>query len=476
MDTKTVLLVAVILFCVSQFTAGYFPLHPACIPIRIPSDDPFYSKFGQRCMSVVRSLLAPDPLCIARPANPLNELTAYLDSSNVYGSDETTFNALRAFRGGLMLTSAQDLLPRTGNDCRPSAGACFLGGDSRVNEQSGLVVIHTIFVREHNRIARGLARRHPNWNDELLFQQARRILNAEWQHIIYNEWLPIIIGYDYASAHGLLPLRSGFSNLYDPLVDASMSNSFSSAAFRFGHSMVRDVYDLINAEGQVFRSINITRTFFDPSIITESLVGHARTLVARRSETFDTSMAEGLHEQLFTTNFMFGLDLLAFNIQRGRDHGTPTYAQAARACGIVDVAFWGDLFRVMSPEAIDKLRSVYDDPRDVDLFIGGVAEERAPGAQVGPTFQCLIGQQFFDLRYGDRFFYDNGGFPHSFSSTQLQEIRKSSWARILCDTLGPEFGNDFTRVQPLAFLTTLGVNQVIDCRTMAIPTVNLDAF
>ncbi|XP_037085353.1 peroxidase-like protein, partial [Pollicipes pollicipes] len=455
------------------------PVHPQCIPIQIPLEDPFYSPFGQRCMPLVRSLPAPDPDCIARPANPLNELTAFLDASNVYGSQPKELEELRAYQDGLMLTSPGDLLPMTGPPgpempCR--AAVCFRAGDTRVNEQSGLAVMHTVFVREHNRIAGHLIKRYPTWGDEELFQEARRILTAEWQHIIYNEWLPAVVGFDYADEHGLLPLQSGFSNYYDADIDPSMSNSFSTAAFRFGHTLVRDMYDLLDANGQVFRVVNVTTTFFEPTVVADSLVGHARTLVARRSETFDTKVAAAVHEQLFTTNFLHGLDLLALNIQRGRDHGTPTYAQVVEACGLVQVHYWGDLHRLMHSSVIDKLRAVYDHPGDVDLFIGGVAERRAPGAQVGPTFQCLIAQQFFDLRFGDRFFYDNGGLPHSFTALQLKEIRKSNWARLLCDTLGPEFVNDFTKVQPLAFLTTLGRNQVLSCNTLAIPHVDLTAF
>ncbi|XP_037085510.1 peroxidase-like [Pollicipes pollicipes] len=455
------------------------PRHPQCIPIPIPADDPFYSQYGQRCMSLVRSLPSPLSDCIPRAVNPLNELSSFLDASNVYGSKQEDLNAIRAFQGGLMLTSQGQLLPLTGasvsdRPCR--ASICFRAGETRVNEQSGLAVMHTVFVREHNRIARGLKNVHPFWDDERLFQNARRIVAAEWQHILYNEWLPIVVGFDYADAHGLLPLQSGFSNYYDPNIDPSISNSFASAAFRFGHNMVRDMYDLIDANGQVFRTVNVSTTFFEPTVVAQSLAGHARTLVARRSETSDTNMAHAVHEMLFTTNFRFGLDLLSLNIQRGRDHGTPTHAQVLEACGIARVQFWGDLNRVMDSQVIDRLRSVYDDPRDVDLFIGGAIERRAPGAQVGPTFQCLVGQQFFDLRFGDRFFYDNGGFAHSFTPAQLAEIRKSSWARIMCDTLGPQFGNDFTRVQPLGFITTLGQNQVTQCNSLAIPTVDLGVF
>ncbi|XP_037084821.1 peroxidase-like [Pollicipes pollicipes] len=465
------------------------PLHPQCIPIPIPVDDPFYSRFGQRCMSLVRSLPAPSLDCIARPSTPINELTSHLDASNLYGSEQEEQDGLRTFSDGLLITSNNNLLPlsstparqrttprptfRPGHrrpysrlgkrsarqrrqaaiqePCVNDASVCFRGGESRVNEQSALTVMHTIFTREHNRVAGALKQIHRNWDDEKLFQEARRIVIAEWQHIIYNEWLPIIVGFDYARNHDLLPMTSGFSTFYDELVDPSASNEFATAAFRFGHSLLRDMYHLINANGDIIQSVNVTKTFFNPTVVGQRFVEHARTLVATRPETFDANVISGVHEQLFTTNFQFGLDLISLNIQRGRDHAIPTYVTVLKACRGDTVSSWGDLNRLMSSRAIDQLRSLYDDPQDVDLFIGGLAERRAAGAQVGPTFQCLIGQQFFDVRFGDRFFYDNGGFPHSFTAAQLAEIRKSSWARIMCDTLGPEFGNDFTQVQPLAF-------------------------
>ena len=501
------------------------PLHPQCIPIEIPANDPFYSQFGQRCMSLVRSLPAPEPDCIARPATPINELTAFLDASMLYGSQEEETNRLRTFQNGLLIVSSGNLLPlastpaatrpqtlstrysffgrgrgrggsgrrgsqrqsrptpppeedEEGDSCVDRARVCFRGGESRVNEQSALTVMHTIFTREHNRLATALKRRHPGWDDERLFQEARRILIAEWQHIIYNEWLPIVVGFDYARQYRLLPLRKGFSNnTYDSTIDPSASNEFATAAFRFGHSLLRDMYHLINAQGRVTRSVNITRTFFDPTVVAEGFVDHARTLVSRRPETFDTNVISSVHEQLFTSNFRFGLDLISLNIQRGRDHGIPTYVNMLRSCTDIRVTRWSDLNQLMEPSAVNQLRSVYANVRDIDLFVGGLSERRARGAQVGPTFQCLIGQQFVEVRYGDRFFYDVGNMEHSFTEPQLDEIRKTSWARMMCDTLGPEFGDDFSRVQPLGFVeSSVRPNGVASCNTEAIPRMNMDVF
>jgi hypothetical protein len=64
---------------------------------------------------------------------------------------------------------------------------CFIGGDFRVNEHHGLLSMHTIWMREHNRVAKELKKFNSRWNDEKLYQEARRIVIAEYQHIIYTE-------------------------------------------------------------------------------------------------------------------------------------------------------------------------------------------------------------------------------------------------------------------------------------------------
>lgn len=63
-----------------------------------------------------------------------------------------------------------------------------------MNQHPDLMVTHTVFQRQHNRLATQLAELNPGWDDERLYQEARRILIAQMQHITYKEWLPMIIG------------------------------------------------------------------------------------------------------------------------------------------------------------------------------------------------------------------------------------------------------------------------------------------
>mgnify|MGYP001222539002 CR=1 FL=1 len=144
---------------------------------------------------------------------------------------------------------------------------CFLAGDPRVNEQTVLAMVHTLFVREHNRIARNLLFNNPAWLDDRLYEEARRIVIAEYQHIIFNEWLPLIVGTDLMQKFGLFPLTSGHSDLYLDTFDPRVSNEFATAAFRFGHSLIPSTFSKIAGTGArsgSSGSLNMKDIFFKP--------------------------------------------------------------------------------------------------------------------------------------------------------------------------------------------------------------------
>lgn len=96
------------------------------------------------------------------------------------------------------------------------------------------------------------------------------------------------------------------------------------------------------------------------------------------------------------------MDLPAVNIQRGRDHGIPSYTDWRRPCGLTPVENWRELEKLFSFDTVQRFRSVYSDVEDIDLFSGGLAEKPVRGGIVGPTFACIIAQQFLNLRKGDR--------------------------------------------------------------------------
>ena len=103
-------------------------------------------------------------------------------------------------------------------------------------------------MREHNRIAKQLVFYNPTWLDDQIYEEARRIVIGEYQHIVFNEWLPLILGQELMQKFGLFPLTSGHSKLYLDTFDPRVSNEFATAAFRFGHCLIPTLFDKIPVE------------------------------------------------------------------------------------------------------------------------------------------------------------------------------------------------------------------------------------
>ncbi|XP_047478560.1 LOW QUALITY PROTEIN: chorion peroxidase-like [Penaeus chinensis] len=452
--------------------------HPMCMPINT-ADDRFLAPRGSSCMNFVRSMFSLETSCNFGHAEQLNQLTHWIDGSNVYGSTLEEQRALRTGRGGLLKTSGNNMLPINpdqGGDC--TAGdrnaLCLQAGDSRVNEQPGLTAIHTLWLREHNRVARTLQQLNPSWPDEAVFQQARRIIVAEMQHITYNEWLPIIVGPNFMREFGINVRNSGFSFDYNPNINANMNNEFSTAAFRFGHTLVQGTLRLFSGDGSV-STIQLRDHFNSPHLISRPgmLDPIVRSFTQLAIQKFDPFITQDLTNHLFQTpRFNFGMDLMSLNIQRGRDHAIATYNDMRQICGLKRANNFQDITDQIPTPIAQNLARVYKSVDDIDFFVGGISERPVSGGLLGWTFLCVVGDQFARLKKGDRFFYDLGGQPSSFTEAQLQEIRRSSWARIICDN-----SDNIQAVQPLAFmLTNTRFNQPIACDSPVIPRPNLEAW
>lgn len=122
----------------------------------------------------------------------------------------------------------------------PAKKACFQSGDPRTNQNGMLMSVQTVWMREHNRVASRLCKLNPSWDDERVFQEARRLVTAKYQHIVYNEFLPILLGKRVTLLYDLMPLNQKYAYSYDANIYAVAINEFSTAAFRFGHTLVNE--------------------------------------------------------------------------------------------------------------------------------------------------------------------------------------------------------------------------------------------
>ncbi|XP_017387255.1 peroxidasin-like protein [Cebus imitator] len=449
------------------------------------TDDPPCFPAGPQhapCMPFARS----SPACAGgRPSarahsvharEQINQQTAYIDGSSVYGSSERESQALRdpSAPRGLLRTglpwppSGKHLLPFSAD--APTACArqqqdspCFLAGDRRANEHLALTAMHTLWFREHNRVATELSALNPHWDGDTLYQEARKIVGAELQHITYSHWLPKVLG-----DPGTRMLK-GYRG-YNPSVNAGIINSFATAAFTLGHTFIHPVlYRLNGTFGEISEGhLPFHKALFSPSrIIKEGgidpvLRGLFGVAPKRRAPSHLLSLE--LTHRLFSTAHFAAVDAAATIIQRGRDHGIPPYGDFRVFCNLTSVKTFEDLQNEIKDSDIrQKLRKLYGSPGDIDLWPALMVEDLIPGTRVGPTLMCLFVTQFQRLRDGDRFWYEN---PGVFTPAQLTQLKQASLARVLCDN-----GDSIRQVQADVFVKAEYPHDYISCSE--IPKVDL---
>lgn len=380
--------------------------------IPVPKGDAWFDPegTGTQVISFSRAFFDPETgLSRSNPREQENENTAWIDGSMVYGSDAERAAALRVGPDSPYLaTSEGNLLPfnteglTNANAFGVDATTLFVGGDVRVNEQVGLTVMHTLWVREHNRLAAILASESPRASGEEIFQAARRLVIAKIQIITYEEYLPALIG------SKAIPSYRGYDNSINP----GLYNEFSVAAYRYGHSLVSENILRLDANGNATADgeISLRDAFFGaPTILTSenSLDPILRGLAGQVCQELDTKANNNLRNFLFGQPGQGGLDLLSLNIQRGRDHGVPAYNAMRRAMGLEPKSSFSDI--TSDIEVQKALEETYGSVNDIDLWVGGLAEDavRSSGSQLGELFREMHIFQFGALRDGDRFWYEN---------------------------------------------------------------------
>ena len=364
--------------------------HPECLPIEIPDGDPYFPKINITsgrafCLGFTRSM--PGQLTLGF-REQMNQITSFFDASNVYGSDVCEMKELRLFHGGLLnstrLRRGKDLLPQTGEnkECKAGSGLCFEAGDARSSEQPVLAAIHTIFMREHNRLADRLAQLNPQWSDEKLYQEARRIAIAEMAHITWNEFLPRVLGWNAINLYELNLLPEGYYRGYDETCNPTILNEFASAAFRFGHSLLKPNFKRMTGDFSERGDMKLSDFFFNPDKLYEAgmLDELIRGVSTSSMETLDQFLTSEVTNHLFEDKHtpFSGLDLAALNIQRARDHGIPGYNHYRAICNLTRASSFEGLRREIAPPLIERLKRTYAHVDDIDLFPGNNSTFRQP--------------------------------------------------------------------------------------------------
>ncbi|XP_077544646.1 chorion peroxidase-like isoform X2 [Haemaphysalis longicornis] len=450
-----------------------------CLPIDVPENDEFYPQYNLTRIGFRRTV--PCSQCSQGAVDQMNQQTSYADLSLVYGPNDDASTSLRKFKDGLLLSREIGGLEYLPNSLLPYADDCSLpeedalcarAGDSRVNQQKGMLALTMLWVREHNRIAKKLAYINPHWNDEMLFQVTKRIQEGRYQHIVYAEWLPWQLGPKAMHDYDLWVMETGRTT-YDETLDGTLHNEFAAAHFRYAHANVDHHFWRVDEDGTNLTSIELIDDYFQPLNDTyRPLDSVLRGSIQQPLKPFNRFGDHAVTRYTFRMPpTPFGGDLFAVDMQRGRDHGVRPYVDWVRNCRNITISDFAELKQVMPEEVAALYEELYEDVRDIDYFSGALSEPKIEGAQLGATFACGVARQFRYFKFADRFYYEHANQSGSFTDEQLATIRQTTLTKMLCENV---HGVDAAPISRNAFLRPQNEADTVTCEEL--PDIDLSKW
>ncbi|CAH0700224.1 unnamed protein product [Spodoptera exigua] len=397
---------------------------PKCAPVEVPPDDPVHRYSGIRCLNLTKPLTYQDFGCRQKntPPERIQSATPLFDMSTVYGNSLDKAIEARKFEGGLLKYEEEEgrVWPpgdATNASCianrRPKESRCHKTPSIETNSLVTINMMSIWFWRHHNQTANRLAKLNPCWDDEKLFYTARDINIAIEMQIFLYEFFTLMGGYENLIADGVI-IYNGFRDTYNEAFIPQMSMEFP-LALRWAHTMQEGNLKMYNPHGEYIKKVPIV----------------------------DLTLRTGF---LAVDN---NIDYLT--------QGTFRQASAKAGDNIVD------------PDTLEKLSDIYDSVEDIDLLAAMWVEKPIPGGHVPRMFYSILAEQLLRTMKSDRHWYERPNRPHAFTFEQLQEIRKVTVARFMCNV-----GDTVTEIQPKAFQRIGPGNELVSCDL--IPDMDISAW
>jgi len=400
--------------------------------IVVPKGDKFFKE--NKIIEYNRSKIADGyGTSISNPARYQNKVTAFIDGSTIYGSDTKRATWLRLGSGGFLKTSEGNLLPwntMDGNfnsDIDVNAPQMvdetnqllryFVAGDVRANENPLLIGMHTLFVREHNHIAKSLGLKHPTWADEKLYQEARKLNVAQLQHIVFDEWLPTV----GVKLPNVLSYRSE--------VAPEVMQVFAIAGSKLRSTMVNSMLLRLDNDGKPLNvgNMKMNDAMYNPTsiILSKGIEPFFVGMGTHEGQELDVKVVDEIRNLEFGSQKR-AFDIVAFTINQGRDMGLPDFNTVSNYFGLPSYPSF--LALTNNVNEAKALEAVYGSIDNLDPWVGLLAEKHMPDAMMGRLMMTILEKQFQDLRDGDRFYYK---FDTSLSDEEIAAISNTTMRDIV---------------------------------------------